>query len=124
MGATLVENITPSYLLLRSMPGSRIAADGFGETYLLYGAKLQHHVEHAVLRGPRGTFRPISSCGEWQQWLAHGSFGYVVLPERSGSPERWTNAIPGAERVLSAGNVVFKLPRLVPTQEYCTPASS
>lgn len=109
-GGSFVENITPGYLLLRTQPAARVAVDGFGETYLFYGARLQHHVEIAVRRGPHGTFARIDSSGEWQRWLERRAFDYVVLPEPGGRPAAWTAALAGAERIAVPETVVYRLP--------------
>jgi hypothetical protein len=113
-GGDFVENITPGYLLFRSEPSAHIGVEGFNETYLLYGERLQHHVETAVRLGARGTFRSVDSCAEWRRWLASRAFDYVVLPG-PGAPQRWTRTIEGVERIPASGTVVFRLPRSIPT---------
>ena len=120
-GGDFVENITPGYLLFRSERPAHIGVAGFGETYLLYGERIQHHVETAMRRGARGTFRRIDSCAEWRRWLASRAFDYVVLPEPDGAHQLWTRTIAGAERVPANATVVFRLPRSIPI--HCGPRS-
>lgn len=121
-GELLDQNLAPAYRLLRTLPESRIAVQGFVDTYPLYGATLQHRVEIAVLHGPHGTFRPITSCTAWQRWLAQHRIDYVVLSPDDVEAARWTTSLTGARQVLRGKNLVFKLAVQKPVRASCQPA--
>ena len=99
-----------AFMWARGVEDARIATV-IARQHPLYGTDLSNRVEFIGVRGPDGSFEPVTSCEQWLQALNDGDYGYVVTGFREPTegvgtrpdepPEAgWTRAAPEAEEIV------------------------
>jgi len=100
---------------VRHVSDKRIALNGLGISYPLFGRDLSNTVDYVARRGPHGDFDEATTCREWRQLLNNGNYDYVVIsPDSRDDPEpptaAWTRSDPAAVPVLHEGKAsVFRV---------------
>jgi hypothetical protein len=107
-----VSYLAPVWAMFRDIHLSRVGVVGtFGGffSYPLYGLDLSNRVQYIALRGPHGSFTPITTCAKWRARVNAAHLNYLLTtPARdpwhprvlSPSPETgWTASDPAAQPV-------------------------
>jgi hypothetical protein len=114
-GSAPRDELAAIYAWVDGVSGARIALNGLGISYPLFGRDLSNHVQYVGHRGSHGAFTEVRSCNEWRRLLNNGHYDYVVIsPDaRDRSQPRtvaWTRSDPAAVPVVEAGKaVVFRV---------------
>jgi hypothetical protein len=100
---------------VRGVSNARIALNGLGVSYPLFGADLSNKVQYVAHRGPHGAFDEVTSCAEWRRLLNDGQYDYVVISPDSRSQAEpptaaWTRSDPAAQQIVRSGKAsVFRV---------------
>ncbi len=101
---------------IHGVSNARIALNGPGVSYDLFGDDLSNHVQYVAHRGPHGAFDEVTTCAEWRQLLNDGHYDYVVIsPDSKNEPApptaAWTRSDrAAAEQIVHSGKAsVFRV---------------
>jgi hypothetical protein len=114
-GSAPKAELTAIYKWVHGVHDARIALNGLGTSYPLFGVDDSNRVQYVAHRGPHGAFDEVSTCAEWRQLLNDGKYDYVVIsPDSRNQPEpktaAWTRTDPAAVPVLHTGKAsVFRV---------------
>jgi hypothetical protein len=103
------------YKWVHGVRDARIALNGLGTSYPLFGVDDSNSVQYVAHRGPHGAFDEVRTCAEWRRLLNDGNYDYVVISPDSRSQREpktaaWTRSDPAAVPVLHTGKAsVFRV---------------